>query len=534
MQAAAERGIEQFLHDEQHKSLLKFLTCGSVDDGKSTLIGRLLYDSRNVYEDQIQSVAKSSVNRSGGPLDLSLLTDGLRAEREQGITIDVAYRYFSTAKRKFILADTPGHEQFTRNMATGASTADLAIILIDARYGVLAQSRRHAYICSLLGIRHIVVAINKMDLVGYDEAVFTGIRKDFDAVLTQLGIGEKAYFMPVSALVGDNIVTRSTNMPWFTGTPLLEYLEDVDLSVAHHEPFRFPVQTVIRPDLDFRGYAGQIASGSVKPGDRVAVWPSGRQSRVSRIVTFDGDLAEAAAPQSVVLTLEDEVDIARGDLLTLAEAEPTGSRRFLAHVVWMQEAPLDLSRGWIVKHGARQVKARVIKIEQRVDVNTLATEDASSLGLNDIGVVELELASALFFDSYRVNRGAGGFILIDVDTNATAGAGMIMEAVEPVFRELSTEERAARYGHHAKVLRLGGRLGVAKRLERRVFDRGGVAVVLDGASSEQLSALQAAGVVVLLVNEPGLALPQDDAVATESLLDRLWDEVDPLIEGEGI
>ena len=342
-------GIEQFLAHEQEKTLLRFTTAGSVDDGKSTLIGRLLYDSHNVYEDQVRSIKKFTAHRGKDSLDLSLLTDGLRAEREQGITIDVAYRYFSTAKRKFIIADTPGHEQYTRNMATGASNADVAIILLDARKGVLQQSRRHAYIASLLGIPHVIAAVNKMDLVRYDQAVFDAIKSEFGDILEKLGC-RNSIFLPLSALTGDNVVKRGVKMPWFTGPSLLEHLENVEVEIASSAaPFRLPIQYVIRPDPEFRGYAGQIASGSVRPGQEVTVLPSGLRTRVKRIAGFEGDLESAHAPMSVTLTLEDEVDISRGDLLAGHEVIPNVGRAFEAEVVWMSETPVQLSRTLIAE-----------------------------------------------------------------------------------------------------------------------------------------------------------------------------------------
>ena len=403
--------------------LLRICTAGSVDDGKSTLIGRLLYDSQSVYEDQVSSVEKASKNRNAGPIDFSLFTDGLRAEREQGITIDVAYRYFATARRKFILADTPGHEQYTRNMATGASTADVAILLIDARNGVRAQSKRHARIARLLGIRDFVLAINKMDLVDYDREVFDRINDDFAEFLT----GASVHAIPMSALNGDNVIARSDRTPYFDGLPLLEYLETVQV---HRDlpagPFRFPVQLVVRPDHEFRGYAGQIASGIVRVGDRVTTWPSGRSARVKRIVTWDGDLDMAFAPMSVTLALDDEIDISRGDVLTAAEAAPGApapgrasagppliGQQFEAEVVWMDERPLDPGRVYLLKHGTRTVTAEV----------------NHALVLNQIGTVQVSTARPLVFDRYGDSRATGSFILIDPATHFTCGAGMIAEPV---------------------------------------------------------------------------------------------------------
>jgi sulfate adenylyltransferase subunit 1 len=388
--------------------LLRICTAGSVDDGKSTLIGRLLYDSQSVYEDQVSSVEKASKNRNAGPIDFSLFTDGLRAEREQGITIDVAYRYFATARRKFVLADTPGHEQYTRNMATGASTADVAILLIDARNGVRAQSKRHARIARLLGISDFVLAINKMDLVDYDRDVYEKIQDDFEEFLT----GASVHAIPMSALNGDNVITRSDRTPYFDGKPLLEYLETVqvhrNLPAA---PFRFPVQLVARPDQDFRGYAGQIASGIVRVGDRVTTWPSGKSAVVERIVTWDGDLDMAFAPMSVTLTLDHEIDISRGDVLTIEPAFV--GQKFEAEVVWMDEKPLDPGRVYLLKQGTRTVTAEV----------------NHALVLNQIGSVQVSTARPLVFDRYAENRGTGSFILIDPATQFTCGAGMISDPV---------------------------------------------------------------------------------------------------------
>ena len=385
--------------------LLRICTAGSVDDGKSTLIGRLLYDSRGVYEDQIRSVQSASRNRTAGPIDFSLFTDGLRAEREQGITIDVAYRYFATARRKFVLADTPGHEQYTRNMATGASNADLAILLIDARHGVRDQTRRHARIAQMLGINSLVLAVNKMDLVGFDRDVFDGICDDFST----LHDGAEVHAIPMSALDGDNVITRSDRTPWYEGPGLLEHLETVDVDRdATSRPFRFPVQLVLRPTHDFRGYAGQVCSGVVHVGDAVSVWPGGRSTRVKRIVTWEGDIDRAFAPMSVTLTLEDELDVSRGDLLAAGPVE-TG-RRFDADIVWMDERPLDPGRPYLLKHGTRIVSAEINQ----------------PFALNQIGRATVSVARALAFDSYRADRTTGSFILIDPATNFTAGAGMIV------------------------------------------------------------------------------------------------------------
>jgi sulfate adenylyltransferase subunit 1 len=403
--------------------LLRICTAGSVDDGKSTLIGRLLYDSRSVYEDQVHSVKKASLNRVAGPIDFSLFTDGLRAEREQGITIDVAYRYFATARRKFILADTPGHEQYTRNMATGASTADVAILLVDARHGVRAQSRRHAQIARLLGIEDFVLAVNKMDLVDFDRTIFDDICDEFDKILPNA----KLHPIPLSALHGDNVITRSERTPWFEGAALLEFLETVQVDrTSSEKAFRFPVQLVLRPSHDFRGYAGQIASGTIHPGDPVTAWPSGRTTRVARIVTWDGDLEVASAGMSVTLTLEDEIDISRGDML--AVTAPQVGDRFKAEVVWMDDRPLDPSRVYLLKHTSRTVSAEV----------------DHGLLLNQIATVTVTTARPIMFDRYSENRGTGSFILMDPSTNFTAGAGMIVDIVREGTASVSRPSAAER------------------------------------------------------------------------------------------
>jgi sulfate adenylyltransferase large subunit len=396
--------------NRDEKPLLRISTAGSVDDGKSTLIGRLLFDTKTVWEDNLEEISKSKVNRASHGLDLSLLTDGLRAEREQGITIDVAYRYFSTPKRQFIVADTPGHEQYTRNMATGASTCDLAIILLDARKGVLEQSRRHSRIAWLLGVRHLVFAVNKMDLVDFSHEVFDDIRAHATHLLSGMD-GVIADFIPLSALDGDNVVTRSERTPWYKGPSLLELLETVDPPhVAAAQPFRMSVQMVIRPHLDFRGYAGQLASGWIRVGDPIVALPSGKRSRVKRIVTFDGDLTEAFAPMSITLELEDELDIARGDLLASPATAPKVARRLHTTLVWMSEEPLDKQKTYLLQHGTRVVPARL---------------NGESLSLNGIGPVEVETAELLPYDTYRDNRSTGGFILIDTITNLTLASGLI-------------------------------------------------------------------------------------------------------------
>jgi sulfate adenylyltransferase large subunit len=479
----AAAGMEEFIKQNEEKDLLRLSTAGSVDDGKSTLIGRLLYDSNGVYEDQIASV-KKAVNRSAGAFDLALLTDGLRAEREQGITIDVAYRYFSTPKRKFIIADTPGHEQYTRNMATGASTANLAIILVDARNGVLQQSRRHAFIASMLGIQHLVVAVNKMDLVDYSEAVFEAIRAEFADYASRLQAPD-LHFIPISALKGDNVVDKSAKMPWFDGASLLHYLETVHVASDRNlTEMRFPVQYVVRPDLDFRGYAGTVASGVIKPGDPIMVLPSGRRSRVRSLSSYDGDLANAFPPMSVTVCLEDEIDISRGDMLAPPSHPPHVTRRIDARLVWMHESELEIGRSYLLKHTTQTVRASVQAVRYRININTLEKEPAARIGLNDIGAVVIESQKPLFCDPYRRNRVTGSFILIDPLTNATVAGGMITGR-EPLRGEdsfaraeksstsdhrISRMEQQSRAGHRAVTVWLETAPEVAYQLERLLFD----------------------------------------------------------------
>ena len=472
--------IQEFLAEEREKDLLRFSTAGSVDDGKSTLIGRLLYDTQSVYEDQVRSIEGKGTT-APGQIDFALLTDGLRAEREQGITIDVAYRYFSTARRKFIIADTPGHEQYTRNMATGASTADAAVVLIDASKGVLIQSRRHAYIASLLRVGHVLVAVNKMDLIGYDEARFRAIERDFTLLLEQIaadtGNPVQSIFVPVSALAGDNIVHRSDAMPWYKGPSLLELLESAPTSLdTRADAFRFPVQRVLRPDHTFRGFAGQIASGTVRPGDTITVLPSGRSAEVARIVTWDGDLAEAHAPLSVTLVLDRELDISRGDLIVSSETPATVAKSVKAALVWMDQRPLERNRRYLLKHTSHTVPAFVSSVEHRTDIGTLSREPAETLEMNGIGVVTLTLLRPIAVDLYGENRSTGAFILIDAETNATVAAGMITAASNPAAVDatgpVTAEERAARWGHRSGVLELNGPVEVIDRIERSLFVRG--------------------------------------------------------------
>ncbi|WP_020209505.1 sulfate adenylyltransferase subunit CysN [Gilvimarinus chinensis] len=426
-----ETDIDAYLKQHEHKELLRFLTCGSVDDGKSTLIGRLLHDSKMIYEDQLDAV-RSDTSRhgtTGKELDLALLVDGLQAEREQGITIDVAYRYFSTSKRKFIIADTPGHEQYTRNMATGASTCDLAVILIDARYGVVTQTRRHSYIASLLGVKHIVVAVNKMDLLDFDEQAFIKIKSDYLAFAQKLGM-EDVQFVPISALDGDNVVNRSEKSAWYTGKTLMEILESVPVTAdKNFDDFRFPVQYVNRPNLDFRGFCGTVASGVVRVGDAVKALPSGKSSKIKSIVTYDGDLAEAFAGQAVTLTLEDEIDVSRGDMFVLENDAVEQTSHLKAHVVWMNENPGKQKSEYLFKFASKVVSGHFSDLEYQIDVNTQEHAAISELSLNDIAVAKVTLAQKVVTDSYRRNRETGAFIVIDRLTNITVGAGMVIESL---------------------------------------------------------------------------------------------------------
>jgi len=507
--------FESFMEQNLEKELLRFTTAGSVDDGKSTLIGRLLHDSKSVFEDQLAAVKKSRINRSSGAVDFSLLTDGLRAEREQGITIDVAYRYFETPRRKFIIADTPGHEQYTRNMATGASTANLAVILIDATKGVLAQTRRHTYIASLLGIPNVLVAINKMDLVEYREEVFLRLQKDFDALAKQLAVPH-VVAIPISALAGDNVVARSAHTNWYHGPTFLEHLETVPLRVeTPSDAVRFPVQYVIRPDQSFRGFAGQMASGVIRPGDAVESLPSGQKSRVRTIATFDGDAPAAFPPMSVTVTLEDEIDLSRGDMLVSPAHPPRVSRHFEAMIVWFNPEPAEPGKSYLLKHTSRTVRAKALKFRYRVNVNTLAQESADRLQMNDIAYVEFETVSPLFFDPYTRNRITGSFILIDPISNATLGAGMIRadladqtgvvpSAADPVaHKPVAAEERYKRHGHNPALILVEGNPSLAARLERALFDGHFQVLQISGdavpasALESQYAAFESAGLVVI-------------------------------------
>ncbi len=486
--------IDAYLDTHANKSMLRFITCGSVDDGKSTLIGRLLYDSKTIFEDQLAALEADSrrVGTQGQNIDFALLVDGLAAEREQGITIDVAYRFFSTEKRKFIVADTPGHEQYTRNMVTGASTADLAVILIDARKGVLTQTRRHSYLAHLVGIREIVLAVNKMDLVGHDEARFDAIVADYRAFAASIGI-DRFTAIPLSGLTGENIATQAATMPWYTGLPLLAHLETVpiDVDARQAQPFRLPVQWVNRPDLDFRGFAGMIASGTVRPGDSVRVVPSGKTTTVARIVALGGDLTEAVAGQSVTIVLADEVDCSRGDVIAAADAPPEAADQFLATIVWMSDTPLVPGRGYQLKLGTQVVGATVQPPRHVVDVNTQAELSASTLALNDIGVAEVYADRAIVFEPYADGADLGGFILIDRATNATVAAGMIGSALRRAQNvhwqsiDVTREAHAAQKGQSPRILWFTGLSGsgkstIANLVEKKLFALGRHSFLLDG------------------------------------------------------
>ena len=500
--------IDDFLLKTSKKDLLRFSTAGSIDDGKSTLIGRLLHDSQNIYDDQLASIRRVSRDKaSAEQIDFALLTDGLKAEREQGITIDVAYRYFSTPKRKYIIADTPGHEQYTRNMATGASTANLAIVLIDARNGVLPQTRRHAFIASLLGVPHFVVTVNKMDLVDYSEPVFNAIKEEFSAFAAKLN-NVDIRFLPVSALRGDNVVTRSARMPWYNGESLLELLDNIYIGSDHNlVDLRFPIQHVLRPNHDFRGYAGVVTSGILRKGDELLALPSMTTSRVKSIVTYNGDLEEAFPPMSICVTLEDERDISRGEMLVHRHNLPRVERRFEAMVVWMGDKPMDLNSPYLIKHTTRLTRARIDQIRYKVNINTLQRHPAEALALNEIGRVVFTSHLPLFCDPYTKNRGTGSFILIDTIDNTTVAAGMIIDR-EPSDQlpsrmagaadekipharrresRIAAADRAARYRQKAATVWLTGlvacgKVEIAYALEQKLFELGAVCLVLEGES----------------------------------------------------
>ena len=552
---AASEGSESlaaFLQADLRKDLLRFTTAGSVDDGKSTLIGRLLHDAKAVYEDHVASVQESKINRSGGSFDFSLLTDGLRAEREQGITIDVAYRYFSTLRRKFIIADTPGHEQYTRNMATGASSADLAIILVDATKGLLTQTHRHAYIASLLGIRCVVAAINKMDLVDYREDVFLRFQEDFLSLASQLGI-PSVECIPISALAGDNVVSASENTPWYAGPTLLGHLETVDFrQIRSFDAVRFPIQYVIRPDFRFRGFAGQLASGSLRPGDALLALPSRQETHVKAIVGFEGHRARAFAPQSITLELDNEIDLSRGDMLVSPSNLPAVSSSFSTVLVWLHAQPLLIGKPLLLKQTTQVVKARVRRILHRANVNTLEQEPAERLEMNGIGEVEVETNQPLFLDAYAASRVTGSFILIDPFSNATVGAGMVRETflgdaaapedpsdapVTASLGEVAAYERYRRHGHKPGVFLLGSRQSLARSLERAFFQEGFEVVVVDGSGVASpvlagfLNSLYSAGMVVLCTN-PAVARQDLARFPRESIFEaaKILDAAEPEAE----
>ncbi|OEC35503.1 adenylylsulfate kinase /sulfate adenylyltransferase subunit 1 [Pseudomonas cuatrocienegasensis] len=510
--------ILAYLAQHERKELLRFLTCGNVDDGKSTLIGRLLHDSKMIYEDHLEAITRDSKKSgtTGEEVDLALLVDGLQAEREQGITIDVAYRYFSTAKRKFIIADTPGHEQYTRNMATGASTCDLAIILIDARYGVQTQTKRHSFIASLLGIKHIVVAINKMDLKGFDQGVFEQIKADYLKFAEGIALKPSSlHFVPMSALKGDNVVNKSEQSPWYTGQSLMEILETVEVAGDRNfTDLRFPVQYVNRPNLNFRGFAGTLASGIVRKGDEIIALPSGKGSKVKSIVTFEGELEQAGPGQAITITLEDEIDVSRGDMLVHGDNRPQVVDSFDAMLVWMAEEPMLPGKKYDIKRATSYVPGSIVSITHRVDVNTLEHGAASSLQLNEIGQVRIALDAPIALDGYAHNRTTGSFIIIDRLTNGTVGAGMII--AEPVgagagghhgkLAHVSTEERATRFGQQPATVLFSGLSGAGKStlayaVERKLFDMGRAVYVLDGQN---------------LRHDLNKGLPQDRAGRTEN------------------
>ena len=514
----AER-FQTFLDAHLDQELLRFTTAGSVDDGKSTLIGRLLHDTKSVYEDQLASIRASRVNRSGGAIDLSLLTDGLRAEREQGITIDVAYRYFSTSKRKFIIADTPGHEQYTRNMATGASTADVAVVLIDAKAfrklgTLLPQSRRHTYIASLLRIPHAVAAVNKMDLVDYDSALFEQIQHEFIELAQRLDL-RSVELIPVSALNGDNVVEASTAMPWYSGPTLLQYLETVPRAITERDgPLRFPVQLVVRPDASFRGFAGRVERGELRPGMSVKALPSGRVTKVRSLITFDGELKSARAPQSLTVELEDEIDLSRGEMLVAEDQTPPQSSTTLqAMMIWMHEQPLLVGATALLKHTTRMVRATVRAIRYRVDVNSAEHLDAVQLRMNDIAEVELETASPLFFDPYAESRATGSFILIDPLSNATLGAGMLLA---PRADDMQQSSRTTT----PDLIHLPGQVQALQDLLASLVAAGQRAVIIDDPLIPESSlpavvrALQLAGVIALSAREE---ISPDSTVALRAL-----------------
>ncbi|WP_310619885.1 sulfate adenylyltransferase subunit CysN [Flexibacterium corallicola] len=489
----SSEAFTDYISGQENKSLLRFLTCGSVDDGKSTLIGRLLYDTKLIFEDQLSALEKDSKKHGtvGEDIDLALLVDGLEAEREQGITIDVAYRFFATEKRKFIVADTPGHEQYTRNMATGASTADLAVLLVDARQGILTQTRRHAFIASLLGVRHVVLAVNKIDLVDYDQSRFEEIKAEFETFVSSFEF-ETSVAIPISARFGDNVSGASDKLGWYQGPTLLEHLETVETETSFSDgPFRLPVQWVNRPDHTFRGYSGTVTGGTVHVGDEIVVAASGKTSKVERLVTHDGDIQEATSGQAVTLTLEDEIDISRGDVIAVANHRPEVSDQFASHVIWMSEAPLYPGRPYLLKIGGQTVSATVTEIKHKIDVNTFEHLAGKQLDLNEIAFVNISLSKPVAFDPYEVNRDTGSFILIDRLTNETAAAGLVwfgLRRATNVHRQaLSVDKQARAQLMHQKPAVLwftglsgSGKSTIANALEQKLYDLGKNTYALDG------------------------------------------------------
>jgi bifunctional enzyme CysN/CysC len=557
------KDILAYLEQHERKELLRFITCGSVDDGKSTLIGRLLYDSKMIYEDHLAQLENESKvhGTTGGKFDPALVTDGLRAEREQGITIDVAYRYFSTAKRKFIIADTPGHEQYTRNMATGASTADLAIILIDARHGVLTQTKRHSFIVSLLGIRHVIVTVNKMDLVDYSQERFDEICEDYKDFASRLDLPD-LHFIPLAALHGENVVDPSPNMPWYRGSTLMSFLESVYIgSDRNLEDFRLPIQYVNRPNLDFRGFCGTIASGIVRQGDEIMVLPSKRTSRVKRIVTFDGDLSEAFCSQSVTLVLDDEVDCSRGDMIVRPGNVPKIGNSLDATIVWLSADAMIPGKTYLFKQSTQTVAGQIDSLRYRVDVNTLHRSPAPDLQLNEIGRCSITLNQPLFFDAYRRNRNTGSFIIIDRITNATVGAGMISDRdtvrqrtdtweseekgseTQGVGSDVTSDERSARFGQQPATVLLTGLTGtgkstIARATERLLFDRGRAVTVMDGelmrrgvnvdlgySTEDRSENLRRSSHIAKLFNDAGLLCIAAFVAPSQSVRDRVADVI---------
>lgn len=510
--------IDAYLAQHERKELLRFLTCGNVDDGKSTLIGRLLYDAKMIYEDQLAAVQSDSV-KSGttgvGKIDLALLVDGLQAEREQGITIDVAYRYFSTTRRKFIIADTPGHEQYTRNMVTGASTCDLAVILIDARYGVQTQTKRHSFIAALLGIKHIIVAINKMDLKDYSKTSYAKIKADYLDFIKDLDGLNDVHVIPISALDGDNVVNKSTNMPWYRGQSMMETLETIEISADDNfQDIRFPVQYVNRPNADFRGFCGTLVAGILHQGDAVTVLPSGKTSTIKSIVTFDGDLQQAYPSMAVTLTLDDEIDISRGDMLVNSNQLPHVADKFDAKIVWMTENALIPSKQYLFKLATHHVSGYIAKIQYRIDINTLEHHDAKELQLNEIGLCTVSVNVPVVFDAYKRSKGTGAFIIIDRLTNVTVGAGMMTGRSSVSVTEhpckfpykISTEERTSRYKQQAISIALTGvhNEQIAYQLERKLFDEGYMATVLApnlNNIDDRIDAIIEAGLICLCTTD---------------------------------